>query len=166
MSSDSGNQKAVTTDERVQKKLNWYKWLIGTVVAIFVAGFLVSERVQTYATKTDVSSSVEKVKAEDEKAHVAIDARFQKVESRTVRIYGEQRASGERQKLIQVQLELLAENMAATPSPSRARALRQAVNEQSAKVVEVEKRTEKLKHASKPKPVQEDADPLEEFDDL
>ncbi len=102
-------------EERFQTKLKWMKWLGGSVVTIFVAGFVLAQYVGAFAKDEEVQSAItthEEVHALD---HASLENRVVRIETRTLEIYGEQRASGERQRLMDLRIELLLEKSEEEP---------------------------------------------------
>ncbi len=128
-----------TPEQRLQRKVNFYKWMIGIVGVIFLAGFTLSDKVSAYATKDDLNAKAEKRDTDHKEVHKAVDTKIEKLNDRTVKIYGEQQASAARDRLVQTQMEYLIE--ASEPrarSGTRRRDMRRRITESKARVREVE----------------------------
>lgn len=140
-------------EERLQRKVNFYKWACGIVAAIFGAGFMLAREVGAFATKDGVKSSLTERITDHDKTHKTIDEKFEKLDDRTMKIYGEQRAAAARQELVQANIELLVES-AEQSEPARPveRATRRRMR------AEIVKKKERLREI--------EADPLQGLDDL
>ena len=98
-------------EEKFRKRLQWLKWLAGTVVVIFLAGFAVSSYLGSLARSEDVEAAITTFSSSHEKQHDTLDKKINKLDRRTIRIYSAQRASTARQKLIDTRVELMLERV-------------------------------------------------------
>lgn len=132
---------------KFQKRLQWLKWLAATVIAIFLGGFAVAQHLGAFAKTVEVEAAIIEFREDHESDHEAMNIRVQSIENRTIEIYGEQRAAGARQRLINYRIELLLERPDATrrhsardrrASEIRVRALERLVESQERAVRAIE----------------------------
>lgn len=123
----SVNNPQITTDPEVkfQKRLQWMKWVAATVIAIFLGGFAVAQHLGAFAKTVEVEAAIIDFREDHERDHEAMNARVLSIETRTIEIFGEQRAAGARQRLINYRIELLLER-SSTPRRQNDRERRDA----------------------------------------
>lgn len=95
--------------ETGKKHLEWWKWILGVLAAVFIGGFTVAQYLSGLAKNEDVKAQI---RASDDAAKTTsqlLDSRISTIEKKTFDIRIEQVRVGERQKLLDSRMELLIE---------------------------------------------------------
>jgi hypothetical protein len=106
--------------ERLERKIKFYQWGGGIVVSIFISGFFVSQQWGSVATKDGLKARILESTNEHQKTHSVVDRQIEKLDERTIKMFGEQRSMSARQELIQANIELLVQSVD-TPAKERDR---------------------------------------------
>lgn len=125
-SSESGEQR------RLVRKLNWYKWVLVSVVSLFIAGFATREYLAAFASTRDVHAAVEGYSTGHANLHRIIDDKLKNVDERTISLIKQSEAIAERQKLNTYLIELRV-------SPPRARPKPTTIDDQRVRVEQAER---------------------------
>jgi hypothetical protein len=124
---------------KLPSQLGWLKWLVTVVAAIFVGGFVAAQWVQGFARTDDVRGEASRYRSDHAADHVDLDAQMRVLEDRSVQIRIEQVRQSERQRLLDVRIELLLERSdRGRRSPVAERALVEQIREQELRVEAVD----------------------------
>ncbi len=134
---------SLTPEEKFQKRMKWVKWLVGTVAAVFVAGYVVAVEISALAKHEEVDAAIENFAEDHQADHTELTGRVQRIQKA-------QRVQSARQKLLNGQLDLVLERIEERPHTRseqlnrqrRERSLERAVSEQQILVVELEQELE------------------------
>lgn len=130
----SQRAKSDPPHEKFRKKLEWYKWLLGGVVGIFVAGGAAMVYVQGFATDEEVSSAMRSSREMHERTHNGLEKRLSSIEEQVTSTRISQAVHEERSKLIDQRLELLLQRTASRRRPSTEDAILDRIERQEQRV--------------------------------